>query len=119
MRERERERSKKKAGKRNVDSTQKITNHVCVREREREREVKKSRKKKRRQQGSNLRGRSPTDFKSVSLTTRAYRRFVLDKVTKLIYTYNRVSICLRIWTYIENLCSWVRKKVAYLCIIEK
>ena len=29
---------------------------------------------KRRQQGSNLRGRSPTDFKSVSLTTRTYRR---------------------------------------------
>ena len=27
----------------------------------------------RRQQGSNLRGRSPTDFKSVSLTTRTYR----------------------------------------------
>ena len=26
--------------------------------------------KTRRQQGSNLRGRSPTDFKSVSLTTR-------------------------------------------------
>ena len=30
-------------------------------------------KKNRRQQGSNLRGRSPTDFKSVSLTTRTYR----------------------------------------------
>ena len=28
---------------------------------------------KRRQQSSNLRGRSPTDFKSVSLTTRTYR----------------------------------------------
>ena len=35
---------------------------------------KKERKKKnrRQQQGSNLRGRSPTDFKSVSLTTRTY-----------------------------------------------
>jgi hypothetical protein len=30
----------------------------------------------RRQQGSNLRGRSPTDFKSVSLTTRTYRRLL-------------------------------------------
>ncbi|OMO88131.1 histone H4-like protein [Corchorus olitorius] len=27
----------------------------------------------RRQQGSNLRGQCPTDFKSVSLTTRTYR----------------------------------------------
>ena len=29
---------------------------------------------KRRQQGLNLRGHSPTDFKSVSLTTRTYRQ---------------------------------------------
>ena len=33
---------------------------------------------KRRQQGSNLRGRSPTDFKSVSLTTRTYRRLLVN-----------------------------------------
>ena len=39
---------------------------------------------KRRQQGSNLRGRSPTDFKSVSLTTRTYRRLlVVSSFTKL------------------------------------
>ena len=29
----------------------------------------------RRQQDSNLRRQSPTDFESVSLTTRTYRRF--------------------------------------------
>jgi hypothetical protein len=40
-------------------------------------------KKQRRQQGSNLRGRSPTDFKSVSLTTRTYRQLVfLLRTTK-------------------------------------
>ena len=32
-------------------------------------------KKNRRQQDSNLRRQSPTDFESVSLTTRTYRRF--------------------------------------------
>jgi hypothetical protein len=36
-------------------------------------EIENRKKIFRRQQGSNLRGRSPTDFKSVSLTTRTYR----------------------------------------------
>ena len=41
---------------------------------------------KRRQQGSNLRGRSPTDFKSVSLTTRTYRRVVsMDTENNLLF----------------------------------
>ncbi|KMT14058.1 hypothetical protein BVRB_4g078840 isoform C [Beta vulgaris subsp. vulgaris] len=35
--------------------------------------IKRASKRWRRQQGSNLRGQSPTDFKSVSLTTRTYR----------------------------------------------
>ena len=41
---------------------------------------------KRRQQGSNLRGRSPTDFKSVSLTTRTYRRLLLCSSFTNMYT---------------------------------
>ena len=45
-------------------------------------------KKKRRQQGSNLRGRSPTDFKSVSLTTRTYR---LDGLICILRLY--ISFC--------------------------
>ena len=45
-------------------------------------------KKNRRQQGSNLRGRSPTDFKSVSLTTRTYRLiFNLCIFSNYIYKY--------------------------------
>ena len=35
----------------------------------------------RRQQGSNLRGRSPTNFKSVSLTTRTYRLLIIIRLT--------------------------------------
>jgi hypothetical protein len=42
---------------------------------------------KRRQQGSNLRGRSPTDFKSVSLTTRTYRRFCLNSLLNKKYCF--------------------------------
>ena len=45
-------------------------------------------KKLRRQQGSNLRGRSPTDFKSVSLTTRTYRLVVLG--IYFIFIYNKL-----------------------------
>ena len=37
--------------------------------------LSKNEKKNRRQQDSNLRRQSPTDFESVSLTTRTYRRF--------------------------------------------
>ena len=36
-----------------------------------------SKKEKRRQQDSNLRRQSPTDFESVSLTTRTYRQLVV------------------------------------------
>jgi hypothetical protein len=58
--------------------------------------IKKKKKKikiKRRQQGSNLRGRSPTDFKSVSLTTRTYRRLC----QRSIYIFVLLNIWILYW----------------------
>jgi hypothetical protein len=45
----------------------------------------KQNEKKRRQQDSNLRRQSPTDFESVSLTTRTYRLCVLKSYQYRIY----------------------------------